>query len=262
MTALRRRMMEDMELAGLSEGTQKRYLSVMTHLAKTYNRSPDRITEEEIRKHVLSLRDERGAGDVQGALARDPVFLPAHPGRGVGPLLEKKVGKPKQKRLPVARSDEECRRLLSYLSKPRYRLCFSLMYACGLRISEAVALPITAIDSSQMLLRIVGKGNKERAVPLPGSLLHPMREFWKTHRHPEWLFPAKTGARPLAKKTANRAFGRDRETAQFDLRFTPGPASCTIIPTSIYSSPQAESATTGNTGASPGTKIFSCQSRR
>ena len=60
MTALPQRMMEDMVLAGLSEGTQKRYLSVMTHLAKTYNRSPDRITEEEIRKHMLSLRDERG----------------------------------------------------------------------------------------------------------------------------------------------------------------------------------------------------------
>jgi len=60
MTALRKRMMEDLELAGLSEGTQKRYLTAVAHLAKTYNRPPDRITEEEVRKHVLSLRDERG----------------------------------------------------------------------------------------------------------------------------------------------------------------------------------------------------------
>ena len=84
----------------------------------------------------------------------------------------------------MARSDEECRRLLSCLTKPRYRLCFSLMYACGLRIGEAVALPVSAIDSPQMLLRIVGKGDKERAVPLPASLLEAMRGFWKTHRHP------------------------------------------------------------------------------
>ena len=60
MTALRRRMIEDMELAGLSPGTQKRYLAAVVHLAETYNRRPDRITEEEVRGHVLHLRDERG----------------------------------------------------------------------------------------------------------------------------------------------------------------------------------------------------------
>ncbi|MHC4406838.1 MAG: site-specific integrase [Planctomycetota bacterium] len=60
MTALRRRMIEDMVLAGLAEGTQKRYLTAVAHLARTYHRSPDRISEEEIRRHVLRLRDERG----------------------------------------------------------------------------------------------------------------------------------------------------------------------------------------------------------
>ena len=60
MRALRRRMIEDMELAGLAPGTRKRYLTAVAHLARTYDRSPDRITEEEVRRHVLSLRDERG----------------------------------------------------------------------------------------------------------------------------------------------------------------------------------------------------------
>jgi len=121
----------------------------------------------------------------------------------------------------VARCDAQCRRILSCLSETRYRLCFSLMYACGLRIGEAAALPVTAIDSQQMLLRIVGKGNKERAVPLPASLLGPMREFWKTHRHPRWLFPSRTGARALSSKTAAQAFRRARECARLDSGFTP-----------------------------------------
>ena len=59
MTALRRRMIKDMQLAGLAPGTQKRYLTGVAQLAKAYNRSPERITEEEVRKHVLRLRDER-----------------------------------------------------------------------------------------------------------------------------------------------------------------------------------------------------------
>jgi hypothetical protein len=60
MTALRRRMIEDMRLAGLAPGTQERYLTAVAHLAKAYGRSPDRIGEEEVRRHVLRLRDERG----------------------------------------------------------------------------------------------------------------------------------------------------------------------------------------------------------
>lgn len=59
MTALRRRMIEDMQLAGLAPGTQERYLTGVAQLARAYNRSPDRITEEEVRRHVLRLRDER-----------------------------------------------------------------------------------------------------------------------------------------------------------------------------------------------------------
>jgi hypothetical protein len=52
-------MMEDMQLAGLAAGTQDRYVTAVAHLARAYNRSPDRISEEEVRRHVLRLRDER-----------------------------------------------------------------------------------------------------------------------------------------------------------------------------------------------------------
>lgn len=107
------------------------------------------------------------------------------------------------------------------MREERYRLCFSLMYACGLRIGEAVKLPISAIDSTQRFLRVVGKRNKERVVPLPHSLLPAMRAFWKTHRHPQGLFPSKTGRRPMSSTAAGFAFREAREAAGFDDRFTP-----------------------------------------
>ena len=62
-------------------------------------------------------------------------------------------------------SDGDCRRLIATLERPIYRGCFTLIYAYGLRISEAVTLPITAVDSKQMVLRVIGKRNKERAMP-------------------------------------------------------------------------------------------------
>ena len=45
------------------------------------------------------------------------------------------------------------------------------MYACGLRISEATTLEVGAIDRANQVLRIIGKGNKERLVPLPQPVL-------------------------------------------------------------------------------------------
>jgi integrase/recombinase XerD len=96
---------------------------------------------------------------------------------------------PLQKRLPDARSDEEVRQLLGAIRQPVYRACMCTMYACGLRISEASSLPISAVDSKQMLLRIVGKRNKERIVPLSEPTLEMLRQIWKLHRSQKWLFP-------------------------------------------------------------------------
>lgn len=61
------------------------------------------------------------------------------------------------------------------------------MYACGLRISEAVSLRPEQIDARQGVIRIIGKGNKERLLPLPSSLLTAMREDWITHRNRQWV---------------------------------------------------------------------------
>ena len=58
MTELRRRMIEDMLLAGLADSTQKKYVESIRRLAKTFDRSPDRIAESEIRRYFLDLRDK------------------------------------------------------------------------------------------------------------------------------------------------------------------------------------------------------------
>ena len=49
----------------------------------------------------------------------------------------------------------------------------------GLRISEAAALPVTAIDKTSGVLRVVGKGNKERVVPVPKEVHEGLRRMWQ-----------------------------------------------------------------------------------
>lgn len=63
-------------------------------------------------------------------------------------------------------SHEEYVALLNEVYTPSYRGVLALMYGCGLRVSEAVTLQIKDIDSKSLTLRVIGKGNKERLVPL------------------------------------------------------------------------------------------------
>lgn len=80
------------------------------------------------------------------------------------------------------------------------------MYACGLRISEAATLEIGAIDRANLQLRIIGKGDRERLVPLPQPVLDGLRALWKTHRDPRWLFPNGWRTGPVATHVLTRTF--------------------------------------------------------
>ena len=123
--------------------------------------------------------------------------------------------------MPDVRSDEDCRRLIATLEKPIYRGCFALIYAYGLRIREAVTLPVTAIDSKQMILHVIGKRNKQRALPLTDSILEMLREVWKIHRSRTWLFPSRRIVTHLPDATARAAFQKARSACGFDDNFRP-----------------------------------------
>ena len=80
------------------------------------------------------------------------------------------------------------------------------MYACGLRISEATTLEVGAIDRGRQVLRIIGKGNKERLVPLPQPILDDLGRVWLTHHNRRWLFPNRHGDAPLSQRVLASTF--------------------------------------------------------
>ena len=123
--------------------------------------------------------------------------------------------------MPDVRSDADCRRLIATLEKPVFRGCFALIYAYGLRINEAVTLPVSAVDSKQMVLRVIGKRNKERILPLTESTVQMLREVWKTHRSQRWLFPSRRLTTHLPDATARGAFIKARDACGFNSDFRP-----------------------------------------
>ncbi len=201
MTPLRKRMIEDMQLRGLSERTQAAYVLAVRQLAEHYDRSPDQITEEELRQYFLYLRNVKRVAASTFTVALCGIkFLYRYTLKKAWPTLEL-ARAPREKKLPVVLSTDEVRRLLQCIRSLCYRACLSTIYSCGLRVQAGVHLQVRDIDSDRMFVHVrLGKGAKDRYVPLPQGTLEMLRQYWCTHRHAVWLFPARssTGVLPAA----------------------------------------------------------------
>ncbi len=215
MTPLRQRMIEDMQLRGLSEKTQDAYLRAVRQLAEHYSKSPDQISEEELRQYFLYLKNVKRTSSSSFSIALCGIkFFYQHTLQQEWATFDL-ARAPREKRLPTVLSREEVRRILGCLRLPVYRACLSTIYACGLRVQEGVHLQVGDIDSARMVMHVrQSKGRKDRDVPLPESTLAMLREYWRTHRHPVWLFPARTGvgvplcqaSGPVSVSSVQRAF--------------------------------------------------------
>jgi len=206
MKDLRQRMIEDMELRGLASGTQARYLESITALAKHYNRRPDEITREQIKDYLLYLTETR-----KFAKGTFKVHLFA-----IKFLYEKTLGRQwrllrltrvrTDKKLPVILSQDEVWSLLDRVRRPQARMSLTLMYTCGLRVSEALHLRLEDVDGRRKVLWVRnGKGNKDRSVPLPTETLAQLRAYWAQHRPKTWLFPSKRGTTAITSGGVRRA---------------------------------------------------------
>ena len=191
MTLLRQRMREDMQLRGLAARTQESYLAAVQHLAIHYGKSPDTITEAELRQYFLYLCNEKRVAPNTSNVALNGIkFFYTYTLQRPWPLRDV-LRPPIPQKLPVVLAPEEVWRIIAHVRRPDYCVCLSVIYACGLRLLEGVHLQVSQIDSARMQLHIRGgKGNKDRAVPLPPRTLTLLRAHWRLQRNPVWLFPA------------------------------------------------------------------------
>jgi len=215
MTELRKRMIECLQLRGLSERTQESYVRAVRQLAEHYHKSPDLITEEELRQYFLYLKNVKHYSRSTATIAIC----------GIKFFFERTLEKDwttfslvrpaPEKKLPVILSLAEVRQILSRIRLPRYRVCLSTIYSCGLRLQEGTNLRVADIDSARMMLHVRhGKGAKDRYVPLPERTLALLRQYWKTHRNPLLLFPAEgrnhidlaQASEPMSKSSVQDAF--------------------------------------------------------
>lgn len=194
MTELRRRMHEDLQLAGYALKTQNSYVDAVQRLARHYNSSPALLAEEEVRNFFLYLINDR-------KLAKSTITIYLC---GIKFFYETTLKRrwnifdlvrPRHvKKLPVVLSVNEVRTLIASIRKPVVQMALTTIYSCGLRVSEAARLRVEDIDGGRRLLWVRdSKGGKDRSIPLSEPTLEQLRKFWRKTRTKDWLFPGRNG---------------------------------------------------------------------
>jgi integrase/recombinase XerD len=216
MTPLQQRMIEDLQLRGMSARTQQMYVRAVRQLAQHYHKRPDQISDEELRQYFLYVKNVKhwSRSGTTIALCGLKFFYEHTLQRSLATL--QLVRPPREKKLPVVLSREEVQQVLTQVRLLRYRTCLTTIYCCGLRLQEGTHLQVSDIDSARSLIHVHrGKGGKDRYIPLPDSTLELLRQYWKTHGNPVWIFPASgrggihrpTAQRPMPIGNVQDAFG-------------------------------------------------------
>jgi site-specific recombinase XerD len=215
MTELRQRMIECLQLRGLSARTQESYVRAVRQLAEHYHKSPELISEEELRQYFLYIKNVKHYARNTSTIAIC----------GIRFFYEQTLQRnwatfgllraPREKKLPVILSLAEVRQILGRVRLPRYKVCLTTIYSCGLRLQEGTNLRVADIDSARMMIHVRhGKGAKDRYVPLPERTLQLLRQYWKQHHNPMLLFPAEgrnhidlaRSTEPMSKSSVQDAF--------------------------------------------------------
>jgi integrase/recombinase XerD len=207
MTPLRQRMTEDMQVRNLSPHTQNSYVQQVSLFARHFDTSPEELGPEDIRTYQVYLTNEK-------KLATSSILIAVSALRFLYKVSLKKdwtfedvIPAPKKpQKLPIVLSPEEVLHFLECIGSTKHRSILTTCYAAGLRISEAIGLNPTDIDSQRMVIRVdQGKGQKDRYVMLSPKLLETLRNYFRAVRPKTWLFEGDVSGQPITRGAVERA---------------------------------------------------------
>jgi integrase/recombinase XerD len=223
MTPIRQRMTEDMQVRNLALNTQMSYVQQVSLFARHFNKSPDQLGPEDIRAYQVYLTNEK-------KLAPGSILIAVAALRFLYKVSLKKdwtfedvIPAPKKpQKLPVVLSPEEVLQFLECVGSTKHRAILTTCYAAGLRISEAVRLKPTDVDSQRMVIRVdQGKGRKDRYVMLSPKLLDTLRSYWRAIQPKRWLFDGDVPGQPISTSAVELACQKARRLSGIGKPITP-----------------------------------------
>jgi integrase/recombinase XerD len=191
MGELRDRMVRDMDVRRFSPRTIESYVAGVRGLAKHYHRAPDQLSNDEVQRYLLYIREQRhlSASTCNQVRCALKFFYEVTLQRPRAALTVPPVRR--EQKLPEILSREEVERLLAAAGTLRERVLLMAAYGSGLRVSEVVALRPTDLDVERGVIRVEqGKGKKDRYTALAERLVREVSQYYAVYGRPEhWVFP-------------------------------------------------------------------------
>jgi site-specific recombinase XerD len=198
-------MLEDLRRRNYSPDTIRGYIRAVQQFAQYFARSPEQLGAEHVRRYQIYLLHEKklAPGSVENCVSALRFLYKRTLKRR--DLAFDDLPFPKQPRsLPTVLSQDEVTHLIEMTRNRMHRTMLMVLYATGLRRTEASRLKVSDIDSQRMVIHVErGKGLRDRDVPLTPKLLEALRDYWRWKKPRGYLFPSKVGTveRPISDKT-------------------------------------------------------------
>ncbi len=195
------KLRQHMILKAYSPKTRKEYVNHVGRFMDSLKIPLESVTEDYVRDYVLELIEDKKVSRsyADQAISALKVLFKGALGKSIVP---DNFPRPrKERRLPVAKSQEFISRLIQHLKSPFERAIFMLIYAAGLRVSEVVSLKVTDFDEDRNTILIRrAKGAKDRFVMLSETAYKAVKEQIRTSHTKSWLFPGTKPGRHITER--------------------------------------------------------------
>lgn len=203
-----------LEVKRYAPNTVKTYLAVVTSFANYFSkRELTSLTKDDIQRYLEhKIKDKNISFSAQkGIVGAVKLFYTLVYDKNIN--IDYLYPDRAEYKLPKVLSVEDIKKILATIKNLKHKVLISTIYSCGLRISEALNLKISNIDSNRMTLRIENsKGNRDRQVMLSEKLLPILRDYYKLYKPTIYVFEGQKGGKYTA-RSAEQVFKKALEKA-------------------------------------------------
>lgn len=197
---------------GKAASTIDVYARAVRRITLHFDRCPDTLTIEHLKDYFTSLVHTHSWSTVKTDRNGLQFFYKHVLGRHW--QWVEIIKPPQKKTLPDILTKTEIELIINSTRELRYQTFILTAYSMGMRLGEVLNLNVSDIDGERMKVHVhLGKGQKDRFVTMPDITLTALRYYWKTHRHPQFLFP--NGKTPTAQRLATETMNRSSVQKSF-----------------------------------------------
>jgi site-specific recombinase XerD len=212
------RLSNEISVRNYSDRTKVTYIRAVSHYLDKSGKTPSSNDQDFIKAHLLRLKEGAGhsARTVNLAAAAISFFyrhVVAKPAV-VDAIPRMKAGKD----LPEVYGQGDVRKILDSVTNQKHKLLLMITYGCGLRLAEVIALRPTHLHWDRGMIRIHGKGSKDREVPLDTYLAGPIRKHLEDNPGLKFLFEGSEKGQPYPPRTVQKIYDNACKKAKIQRR--------------------------------------------